>query len=146
MEKYKVKAEYQIVDISRSNDSLSIRKDNAIGDVKLLFQPYLVLDSQNLIATTILSSQFVGKDESPITNELTVRVAYKYFENLPVSPNGTNKIKINNYSSLVSMFDTSIGIFRGVLFEWLKGSNLQHPLPAVDIESFLKGLRITFSK
>jgi hypothetical protein len=146
MERYKAKTEYQIVDISRSNDSLSIKRDNVLDDVKLFFQPYLVLDSNNLIATTILTSQFVGKDESPFTNELTVRVVYKYLENLPLSPNGADKVKINNYENLVSMFDTSIGIFRGILFEWLKGSSLQHPLPAVDIERFLKGLRISFSK
>lgn len=146
MEKYEAKNNYQIVEISRSNDSLSVEADRVPDDVMLSFLPYLVLDVKNLIATTILTSQFVKKDETPLTNELIVRVTYKFTGNLPIVQDGADKVKIQNYEDLLSIFDTSIGIFRGLLFEWLKDSILQHPLPAINIEEFLKGLRISFSK
>ena len=93
-----------------------------------------------------MTSQFVQKDETPISNKLVVRVTYQFSESLPIAQDGTEKVKIQNYEDLLSIFDTSIGIFRGILFEWLEGSSLQHPLPAVNIEEFLKGLRISFSK
>lgn len=146
MEIYEAKNNYQIVGISRSTDSLSIKADDAQVDILLSFLPYLILDVKNKIATTILTSQFVKKDKTPFTNELVVRVTYKFSEELPVAQDGAKKVKILNYEDLLSIFDTSIGIFRGILFEWLKGSSLQHPLPAVNIEEFLEGLRISFSK
>ena len=146
MEKYEAKNDYQIVEISRSKDSLSVKADSVPDDVMLSFLPYLVLDVKNLIATTILTSQFVRKDETPLTNELVVHVTYKFLEKLPIEQDGGDKVKIQNYEDLLSIFDTSIGTFRGILFEWLKDSSLQHPLPAINIEEFLKGLRISFSK
>ena len=146
MEIYEAKNNYQIVGISRSNESLSVKTDNIPDDVMLLFLPYLILDVKNMIATTILTSQFVQKDGKPISNELVVRVIYQFSGSLPIAQNGVEKVKIQNYKDLLSIFDSSIGIFRGILFEWLQGSILQHPLPAVNIEEFLKGLKISFSK
>jgi len=146
MEIYEAKNNYQIVNIARSKESLSINKDGALVDVMLSFSPYLILNTKDNKATTILTSQFVQKDETPISNELVVRVTYQFSESLPIAQDGTEKVKIQNYEDLLSIFDTSIGIFRGILFEWLEGSSLQHPLPAVNIEDFLKGLRISFSK
>ena len=146
MEIYEAKNNYQIVGISRSNESLSVKTDNIPDDVMLSFLPYLILDVKNMIATTILTSQFVKKDKKPLSNELVVRVTYQFSGSLPIVQDGVDKVKIHNYEDLLSIFDTSIGIFRGILFEWLKGSSLQHPLPAVHLEEFLKGLRISFSK
>lgn len=146
MEIYEAKNDYQIVDISRSNDSLSVKTDNVPDDVMLSFLPYLILDVKNMIATTILTSQFVKKDKTPLSNELVVRVTYQFSKSLPIVQNGADKVKIHNFEDLLSIFDTSIGIFRGILFEWLKGSRLQHPLPAINLKEFLKGLRVSFSK
>ena len=146
MERYGTKNNYLIINITRSKDSLSVNGDNIEDDVMFSLLPYLVLDVKNKIATTILTSKFVKKDDMPLTNELVVRVAYKFSENLPIVQNGVDKVKIQNYEDLLSIFDTTIGIFRGILFEWLKGSSLQHPLPVIDIEEFIKGLRISFSK
>lgn len=146
MEIYEAKNNYQIVDISRSTDPLSVKADDAHVDILLSFLPYLVLNVKDKVATTILTSQFTKKDKTPITNELVVRVTYKFSKDLPVVQDGIDKVKIHNYGDLLSIFDTSIGIFRGILFEWLKGSSLQHPLPAVKMEEFLEGLRISFSK
>ncbi len=145
MERYEANSNYQIVSISRSNESLAIKEEGNV-EVKLSFLPYLVLDVKNMVATTILTSQFVKKDETPLTNELMVKVNYKFLNALPIIEDGSEKVKINNYEDLLSIFDTSIGVFRGILFEWLRGSGLQHPLPSVNIEEFLKGLRISFSK
>lgn len=146
MEIYDENNNYQIVNISRSNDSLSIKTDDVLVDVMLSFLPYLVLNVKNKVATTILTSQFTRKDKTPITNELVVRVTYKFPKDLPIVQDGIDKVKIQNYEDLLSIFDTSIGVFRGVLFEWLRGSRLQHPLPAVNMEEFIEGLRISFSK
>lgn len=146
MELYEAKNNYQIVNISRSGDALSIKTEDVLADIMLSFLPYLVLNVKNKVATTILTSQFTKKDKTPITNELVVRVTYKFSKDLPVVQDGIDKVKIHSYEDLLSIFDTSIGIFRGILFEWLKGSRLQHPLPAVKMEEFLEGLRISFSK
>jgi hypothetical protein len=146
MEIYKEKNSYHIVSISRSGDTLSVKADDVKTDVMLALMPFLILDIKKNIAITILKSQFVKKDETPISNELVVQVTYKFNQNLPIIQDGNDKVKINNYEDLLGIFDTSIGIFRGILFEWLKGSSLQHPLPAVNIEEFLKDLRISFSK
>jgi len=146
MEIYETKNNYKIVDISRSSDSLSEKIDDVQDGVMLSFLPYLILDVKKKMATTILTSQFVKKDKSPLTNKLVVRVIYEFYENLPIEQEDTDKVKIQNYEDLLSIFDTSIGIFRGILFEWLKNSRLQHPLPAVNMEEFLKELRISFSK
>lgn len=146
MEIYEAKNNYQIVNISRSKESLSINKDIALVDVMLSFLPYLILNTKDNKATTILTSQFVKKDKTPLSNELVVHVTYQFSGSLPIVQDGAKKVKIQNYEDLLSIFDTSVGIFRGILFEWLKGSSLQHPLPAVHIEEFLKELRISFSK
>ena len=69
MEIYEAKNNYQIVNISRSKESLSINKDETLVDVMLSFLPYLVLNTKDNKATTILTSQFVQKDGSPISNE-----------------------------------------------------------------------------
>jgi hypothetical protein len=145
MERFETTSNYQIVKISRSKKPLSV-KDDDLKDVMLSFLPYLVLDTENRMATTILTSQFVKKDKTPLTNDLTVHVTYKFFEELPVAQESDTKVKIQHYEDLISIFDTSIGIFRGILFEWLGESSLQHPLPAINIEEFLKELRISFSK
>jgi hypothetical protein len=146
MERYEAKNNYQIVDIMWSQESLSVKADNNGADVMLSMLPYLILEIKNKNAITILTSQFVKKDETPLTNELIVRVTYKFTEDLPIIQDGADKVKIQNYEDLLSIFDTSIGIFRGLLFEWLKGSSLQRPLPLVNIEEFVKGLRISFSQ
>lgn len=144
MERYEEKNNYQIVAISRSNDSLSIEDNNHDG-VILSFLPYLILNVKEKKATTILTSQFFKKDKTSLTNELVVHVTYKFSEDLPIKQNDSDKVIIQSYKDLLSIFDTSIGIFRGILFEWLKGSSLQHPLPVINIKEFLKGLRISFS-
>lgn len=145
MERYEAKNTYQIVKISRSSELLSV-KDNDVNDVMLSFTPYLILDTKNNVATTILTSQFVKKDKTPLTNELTVHVTYKFSGDLPIIQDSDVQVKIQHYEDLISIFDTSVGLFRGILFEWLGDSILQHPLPAINIEEFLKELRISFSK
>lgn len=145
MEKYDANNNYQIVNISRSRDALSIQSDSQTDDVKFSFLPYLMIDEKNMLATSILTSKFINKDDTPLSNELVVRVSYKFLKELPLVRDGENKVKILSYEDLLSIFDTAIGVFRGILYEWLKGSSLQQPLPTVDVEEFLKGLRVSFS-
>ena len=145
MEKYDGNSAYQIVNISRSNSALSIQAGDETSDVKFSFLPYLMIDEKNKVATSILTAQFIKKDDTPLSNELVVNVGFKFFESLPLVRDGENNVKIKKYEDLLSIFDTAIGVFRGILFEWLKGSSLQQPLPSVDVEEFLKGLRVSFS-
>lgn len=146
MEKYENNNNYQIVSISRSNDPLKILTDQVPSEVKFSFLPYLTIDEKDKIVTSTLSSQFIQTDNSPLTNELIVRVSFMFAKSLPILKDGADKVKIQSYKDLLSIFDTAIGTFRGILFEWLKGSSLQQPLPPVDVEEFMKGLRISFSK
>lgn len=145
MERYENESSYKIANISRSKELLSINSDNENKDVKFSLMPFLILDEKNSVATTVLKSQFFKKDNSPLSNELTLQVDYKFSDCLPIVPDGQDKVKIHNYEDLLAIFDTSIGMFRGILFDWLQDSDLQYPLPFVDIENFIKGLRVSFS-
>lgn len=146
MEIYEAQNNFTIVKISRSSETLVANTNETNVDVKLSLTPYLILDEKEQIATAVLSSQFLKKDDTPLSNELVVRISYKFSNGLPLKQSGDDKVKVHNYEDLLSIFDTAIGIFRGILFEWLNGSYLQHPLPLVDIEEFVKGLRVSFSK
>lgn len=146
MERYETQNNYEIVNISRSADCLSLRDGKESEGVKFLFLPFLVLDNDEKIATAILTSRFIDENDKPISNELTVQMVFKFSGDLPIVREGEEKVKIQNYADLLSIFDTTIGAFRGILHEWLKGSSLQQPLPFVDIEEFVKDLRISFSK
>lgn len=146
MEKYEGQDNYQIVNISRSQETLSIKLDDMRDGIKLQLLPYLLLNKDEKLATAVLTSQFTNADNQPISNELIVKILYKFNTDLPISQDGVEKVKVQNYADLLSIFDTAIGILRGVLFEWLQGSSLQQPLPFVEIEEFVKDIRISFSK
>ena len=146
MERYEVQNNYKIVNISRSPDALSIKSENPAKEIRLRISPFLVLDAEKKLVTAILSSCFVSESNDLISNELTVKIIYEFLCDLPVARDGDEKVKIQNYADLLSVFDTTIGTFRGILFEWLKKSSLQRPLPFIDIEEFIKDLRISFSK
>lgn len=146
MEKYSKNNNYMIVNISRSSDALSIKSTQVEKDVNFLLLPYLVVNSNENLATVILTSQFIDENDIPLSNELTVKITYKFFHDLPIALDGKQNINIQNYPDLLSIFDTIVGTFRGILFEWLKDSPLQRPLPFVDIEELIKDLRISFSK
>lgn len=144
--KSKVHNSFQIVNISRSSDSLSIKEDKVPEEVKFSLLPYLILNIKESIATVILSSQFVNKKGIAFSNELIVQVIFKFEKKLPITQGEKDTVKIQNYEELLSIIGITVGTFRGILYEWLKGSQLQHPLPYIDIEEFIKGLRISFSK
>lgn len=146
MEKYEGQDNYQIVNISRSQETLSIKLDDMRDGIKLQLLPYLLLNKDEKLATAVLTSQFTNADNQPISNELIVKILYKFNTDLPISQDGVEKVKVQNYADLLSIFDTAIGILRGILFEWLQGSSLQQPLPFVEIEEFVKDIRISFSK
>ena len=146
MEKYEGQDNYQIVNISRSQETLSIKLDDMRDGIKLQLLPYLLLNKDEKLATAVLTSQFTNADNQPISNELIVKILYKFNTDLPISQDGVEKVKVQNYADLFSIFDTAIGILRGILFEWLQGSSLQQPLPFVEIEEFVKDIRISFSK
>lgn len=146
MEKYEGQDNYQIVNISRSQETLSIKLDDMRDGIKLQLLPYLLLNKDEKLATAVLTSQFTNADNQPISNELIVKILYKFNTDLPISQDGTEKVKVQNYADLLSIFDTAIGVLRGILFEWLQGSSLQQPLPFIEIEEFVKDIRISFSK
>lgn len=146
MKKYKAHNSFQIVNISRSSDALSLNVDKVPEEVKFSLLPYLILNIKESIVTVILSSQFINKDKKALSNELNVQIIFKFVNKLPIIQEGKDSIKIQNYEELLSIVNIAVGTFRGILYEWLKGSQLQQPLPYIDIEEFIKGLRISFSK
>ena len=56
------------------------------------------------------------------------------------------KIEVTDFGMIISMFDTTIGAFRGVFFDWLKNSPFLKPLPLVDLDDFLRNLNVSFVK
>lgn len=137
---------YQIISIIRSDESLSLSTKEIPVDVEFSFDPYLIIKENGKIASAILESCFFTKDKKPISNELRVQVSFQFSKMLPIIQDGSDKVKIQDYESLLSIFDITVGTFRGILFEWLKDSKLQQPLPCIDIEELIKNLKISFSK
>lgn len=145
MKKEKSKGTFQIVSISRSADSLYLKDDKVSENIKFSLDSYLSLKPNEHLAIVILSSLFFNEKEEPITNELNVQLVFHFENDLPiVEDNGSAIVK--NYEELIMIMDISVGTYRGILYEWLKGSELQQPLPCIDIEEFINGLKISFSK
>lgn len=92
MKKYKAHNSFQIVNISRSSDALSLNVDKVPEEVKFSLLPYLILNVKESIVTVILSSQFVNKDEKALSNELNVQVIFKFVNRLPIIL--TKKVRI----------------------------------------------------
>lgn len=145
MKKEKSKGTFQIVSISRSADSLYLKDDKVSENIKFSLDSYLSLKPNEHLAIVILSSLFFNEKEEPITNELNVQLVFHFENDLPiVEDNGSAIVK--NYEELIMIMNISVGTYRGILYEWLKGSELQQPLPCIDIEEFINGLKISFSK
>ena len=147
MEKYNSPngASYRILSISRTKENLSILSEKLPDEMKLSFLPYLVVDSRKKIISAILTGQFLDAAEKPLTNQLAFRMDYQIQGEMPIALTDKKMIKVNDNNMIVSIFDTTVGAFRGILFEWLLNSELQKPLPLVNLNDFLNKVQVSFS-
>lgn len=147
MEKYNSPngGSYRILSISRTKENLSILSEKLPDEMKLSFLPYLVVDSKKKIVSAILTGQFLDAAEKPLTNQLAFRMDYQIQGEMPIALTDKKVIKVNDNNLIVSIFDTTVGAFRGILFEWLLNSELQKPLPLVNLNDFLNKVQVSFS-
>lgn len=147
MEKYNSPngGSYRILSISRTKENLSILSEKLPDEMKLSFLPYLVVDSKKKIVSAILTGQFLDAAEKPLTNQLAFRMDYQIQGEMPIALTDKRTIKVNDNNMIVSIFDTTVGAFRGILFEWLLNSELQKPLPLVNLNDFLNKVQVSFS-
>lgn len=147
MEKYNSPngASYRILSISRTKENLSILSEKLPDEMKLSFLPYLVVDSKKKIVSAILTGQFLDAAEKPLTNQLAFRMDFQIQGEMPIALTDKKVIKVNDNNMIVSIFDTTVGTFRGILFEWLLNSELQKPLPLVNLNDFLNKVQVSFS-
>lgn len=136
---------YRILSISRTKENLSILSEKLPDEMKLSFLPYLVVDSRKKIISAILTGQFLDAAEKPLTNQLAFRMDYQIQGEMPIALTDKKMIKVNDNNMIVSIFDTTVGAFRGILFEWLLNSELQKPLPLVNLNDFLNKVQVSFS-
>ena len=136
---------YRILSISRTKENLSILSEKLPDEMKLSFLPYLVVDSRKKIISAILTGQFLDAAENPLTNQLAFRMDYQIQGEMPIALTDKKMIKVNDNNMIVSIFDTTVGAFRGILFEWLLNSELQKPLPLVNLNDFLNKVQVSFS-
>ena len=136
---------YRILSISRTKENLSILSEKLPDEMKLSFLPYLVVDSRKKIISAILTGQFLDAAEKPLTNQLAFRMDYQIQGEMPIALTDKKMIKANDNNMIVSIFDTTVGAFRGILFEWLLNSELQKPLPLVNLNDFLNKVQVSFS-
>jgi hypothetical protein len=136
---------YRILSISRTKENLSILSEKLPDEMKLSFLPYLVVDSKKKIISAILTGQFLDAAEKPLTNQLAFRMDYQIQGEMPIALTDKKTIKVNDNNMIVSIFDTTVGAFRGILFEWLLNSELQKPLPLVNLNDFLNKVQVSFS-
>lgn len=148
MEKYNQSklGKYRINTISRSKNELSILSESLPDEMKLSFLPYLIVNSKKKTLTALLTGQFLDEKEKPITNQLVFQIEYQIDGDMPIFLNEKKMLQVDNSEIITALFDTTIGAFRGVLFEWLKGSRFQRPLPLVDLGEFLSHLQVSFTK
>jgi hypothetical protein len=147
MEKYNSPngGSYRILSISRTKENLSILSEKLPDEMKLSFLPYLVVDSKKKIVSAILTGQFLDAAEKPLTNQLAFRMDFQIQGEMPIALTDKKVIKVIDNNMIVSIFDTTVGAFRGILFEWLLNSELQKPLPLVNISDFLNKVQVSFS-
>ena len=136
---------YRILSISRTKENLSILSEKLPDEMKLSFLPYLVVDSRKKIISAILTGQFLDAAEKPLTNQLAFRMDYQIQGEMPIALTDKKVIKVIDNNMIVSIFDTTVGAFRGILFEWLLNSELQKPLPLVNLNDFLNKVQVSFS-
>lgn len=147
MEKYNSPngGSYRILSISRTKENLSILSEKLPDEMKLSFLPYLVVDSKKKIVSAILTGQFLDAAEKPLTNQLAFRMDFQIQGEMPIALTDKKVIKVIDNNMIVSIFDTTVGAFRGILFEWLLNSELQKPLPLVNLNDFLNKVQVSFS-
>ena len=136
---------YRILSISRTKENLSILSEKLPDEMKLSFLPYLVVDSKKKIVSAILTGQFLDAAEKPLTNQLAFRMDFQIQGEMPIALTDKKVIKVIDNNMIVSIFDTTVGAFRGILFEWLLNSELQKPLPLVNLNDFLNKVQVSFS-
>lgn len=144
MERFKTESKYLINNISHSNEALSIISKPTSEEVLLTFMPQLYVNEAKKSLSSILTAYFVDENDHQITNRFLFRMDFLLKDENPIRLND-GKVDVSDFGVIVSLFDTTIGAFRGVFFEWLKDSPLQRPLPIVDLEDFLKNLNVSFS-
>ena len=136
---------YRILSISRTKENLTILSEKLPDEMKLSFLPYLIVDNKKKTISTILTGQFLNKEGKPLTNMLAFRIDYQIQGEMPISLSEKKEILVSDNNLIVSLFDTTVGAFRGVLFEWLMNSELQKPLPLVNLHDFLNQVQVSFS-
>ena len=137
---------FHILSMARSKERLTISSDKLPDEMKLSFLPYLIVNEKKKTLTAILTGQFQNEKEEQLTNQLAFQMEYKIEGEMPVSLVADNKLIVTNNEMIVAIFDTTIGAFRGVLFEWLMNSELQRPLPLIEVGDFLNQLKVSFTK
>lgn len=147
MEKYNSLkgGKYRILSISRTKENLTILSEKMPDEMKLSFFPYLVVDIKKKTLSTVLTGQFLDAKDKPFTNQLAFRMDYQILGEMPISLSENKEILVSDNNLIVSIFDTTVGAFRGVLFEWLMNSKLQKPLPLVNLNDFLNQVQVSFS-
>lgn len=145
MERFKTESRYIIKGISRSDDTFNLIANSTSENVLLTFMPQLFVNEAEKVLSPMLTAYFVDEKEQVISSKLLFRMDFIVKNGMPIKLD-KEKIEVIDFGVIISMFDTTIGAFRGVFFEWLKDSPLLKPLPLVDLEDFLKNLEVSFIK
>ena len=145
MERFKTDSEYMIKNISHSDDAFNLIAKPASENVMLTFLPQLFVNEEKKVLSPMLTAYFVDEKEQDISSKFLFRMDFLVKNDMPIKLN-EGKIEVTDFGVIITMFDTTIGAFRGVFFEWLKGRQFLNPLPLVDLDDFLKNLNVSFIK
>lgn len=137
------KNELTILNID-SSEPHSFADDMEDGKMRLKFSPLFIIDTEKEVYAVRISLQFLSaKDEKPLAAPAKVMVSFKTKEFGTIFEIKQDKIEAKNLDLMFTMFDTTIGIMRGVLFEQTKKTPLEGMvLPFIELNRFINESKV----
>lgn len=113
MERFKTESRYIIKGISRSDDTFNLIANSTSENVLLTFMPQLFVNEAEKVLSPMLTAYFVDEKEQVISSKLLFRMDFIVKNGMPIKLD-KEKIEVIDFGVIISMFDTTIGAFRGV--------------------------------
>lgn len=127
-----------------SSEPHSFSDEMEEGNMKLQFTPLFIIDIEKEIYAVKITLQFLSaKEEKLLASPVKIVVSFKTKEFGTIFAIEQDKIEAKDLDMMFTMFDTAIGIMRGVLFEQTKNTPLEGMvLPFIELNRFINEAKV----